>query len=399
MIAAWRRRASRLLNDWKLPAAARAEARADRRGLGSDPGAETAMAAMLGWLGRAQDDSASQDGGFARHWSWIGGWARSYPETTGYIVPTLLQQARLRGDERLRERARKALDWLVRAQLPEGAFPGGVIGQQPVAPVTFNTGQILLGLAAGVREFGAQYEDALHRAARWLVAVQDGEGAWSRFTSPFASPGAKAYDTHISWGLAEAALVSGEKRYAEAVRRNMEWTVSLQRPNGWFDRCCLTDFSRPLTHTIGYVLRGLCEGHALLREDWIRDAAAKGAAALLDCLAEDGHLAGRLDEQWRSCVNWACLTGTVQIAAVWFLLAPEGEQGERMRGAARRATAFVRRTIRLEGPPEIAGGVKGSWPVDGEYGRFQLLNWAAKFAIDACQMEIDCAAGQERLNR
>ncbi|MCS7043499.1 MAG: terpene cyclase/mutase family protein [Bryobacteraceae bacterium] len=387
-----RTRISRLAADLRLPAAARAEARADRRGLGPDPGARACIDATLGWLGRAQDCSASADGGFARHWSWIDGWAPSYPETTGYIIPTLLEQAHRRGDDRLRDRARRALEWLVSIQLPEGAFAGGVIGQQPVVPVTFNTGQILIGLAAGVREFGGPYEDPMHRAARWLASVQDEEGAWSRFTSPFASPGPKAYDAHISWGLAEAARVSGEKAYESAVRRNLEWTVRQQRPNGWFDRCCLTDFSRPLTHTIGYVLRGLVEGHALLGEDWMRAAAIRGADALLGCLREDGFLPGRLDADWRPCAGWACLTGAVQIAAVWLKLSSHAPRGQQYLDAARRANQFVRRTVRLEAPRDIAGGVKGSWPADGEYGRFQLLNWAAKFAIDAWQMEIDAAA-------
>jgi hypothetical protein len=392
MLGGLHRRLSRIATDLRLPAAARAEARADRSGPGPDPGAEVCITAALRWLCRAQDCSASGDGGFSRHWSWLDGWATSYPETTGYILPTLLEQARRRRDEDLRERARRALDWLVSIQMPEGAFQGGVIGQQPLVPVTFNTGQILIGLAAGVREFGRRYEDAMHRAARWLVSIQDESGAWSRSTSPFALPGPKAYDAHICWGLAEAARLSGERRYEEAVRRNMEWTVLQQRPNGWFERCCLTDFHRPLTHTIGYALRGLWEGYALLGEEWIRAAAEKGATALLGCIREDGFLAGRLDADWHPCTKWCCLTGSVQIAAVWFLLAPQSRQGREMLKAARRANSFVRRTIRTDGPPEIAGGVKGSWPVDGEYGRFQLLNWAAKFAIDAFQMDLDSSS-------
>lgn len=377
------------LEYWTMPPGAREEIRRDRRLPDRDPGAERFIEAALGWLGRAQDCSASADGGFARHWSWLDGWARSYPETTGYIIPTLLEQARIRGDDALRERARRALDWLVSIQMPEGAFPGGIIGQQPVAPTTFNTGQILLGLAAGVREFGGRYEDPMHRAARWLVSVQDEHGAWSRFCSAFAMPGPKAYDTHIAWGLAEAVRASGEKAHENAVRRNLEWAASLQRPNGWFDRCCLTDFSRPLTHTIGYVLRGFCEGYRLLGEDWMREAALRAAEPLLGCLRDDGFLPGRLDAEWQPCVRWACLTGAVQIAAVWFLLAPCSARREEMLAAARRANAFVRRTVRVDGPPDIAGGVKGSWPVDGGYGRLELLNWAAKFAIDANQMEID----------
>ena len=28
------------------------------------------------------------------------------------------------------------------------------------------------------------------------------------------------------------------------------------------------------------------------------------------------------------------------------------------------------------------GGVWGSWPIDGEYGQYQQLNWAAKYFAD-----------------
>jgi hypothetical protein len=112
-----------------LPAAAKELARRDARGLPlEDPGAERAILGALRWLARAQDCSASQDGGAARHFSLIDGWAPSYPETTGYIVPTLLET---RGDPlsfEMRRRATRMLDWLVSIQLPGGAFQGGRSG-------------------------------------------------------------------------------------------------------------------------------------------------------------------------------------------------------------------------------------------------------------------------------
>jgi hypothetical protein len=44
----------------------------------------------LALLGRAQDSSAAQDAGVARHSSLNHGRAASYPEATGYIIPTML---------------------------------------------------------------------------------------------------------------------------------------------------------------------------------------------------------------------------------------------------------------------------------------------------------------------
>ena len=59
------------------------------------------------------------------------------------------------------------------------------------------------------------------------------------------------------------------------------------------------------------------------------------------------------------------------------------------RDAARRANSFVRRTMVISGAPEISGGIKGSHPIDGAYGRWQYLNWACKFTIDSNRLELD----------
>ena len=107
-----------------LPARARVEDRRDRRaGLGDDPGIDRAVEAALNWLATAQDCSTSADGGVSRHFSLVTGWATSYPETTGYIVPTVLDMAA--GDSALAARGRRMLDWLVSIQFPEGGFQGG----------------------------------------------------------------------------------------------------------------------------------------------------------------------------------------------------------------------------------------------------------------------------------
>src|ERR1044071_9673228 len=140
------RRTRALARELTLPAPARALRRIDHRGLpATDPGRDVASREVLAWLSRAQDRSKSQDGGVARHFSLLDGWSPSYPETTGYIIPTLLQT----GTTDATARARRMLDWLVAIQFPEGGFQGGIVNQTPRMPVTFNTGQILIGLAAG----------------------------------------------------------------------------------------------------------------------------------------------------------------------------------------------------------------------------------------------------------
>lgn len=377
----------RLLEAWRLPRGARLERRRDRReGPGEDPGPEQVMEAGLTWLCRGQDRSATADGGVARHFSLVDGWSPSYPETTGYIVPTFLAAARRTGNEEFRRRARRMLDWLVSLQMPSGAFPGGMVGQEPVRPVTFNTGQILLGLAAGTAELDEAYREPMRRAADWLVETQDPDGAWRSHPTPFAAPGEKSYETHVAWGLLEAAAMDSDRGYAEAALANVAWALGRQRENGWFVDCCLTDPSRPLTHTLGYALRGVLEAARFASDGDLLLHARRTADGVLDAMPPDGRLPGRLAADWGPAATWSCLTGTSQLACCWLLLFRETGDRRYLEGA-RAANAFVRRTVRVDGPPDTRGGVKGSFPVDGAYGRFELLSWACKFTVDANALE------------
>jgi hypothetical protein len=177
--------AKQFRNFSRLPSRARNEYVRDKlRGLRIDAGIGATVDAAIRWLCRAQDHSASRDGGVARHYSLVSGWGASYPETTGYIVPTMLDYAREHRDPEILRRARAMLDWLVGIQLPDGGFQGGGINSRPVVPVVFNTGQILLGLAKGASLYGEVYGAPMRKAARWLAASQDDDGCWRKHASP-----------------------------------------------------------------------------------------------------------------------------------------------------------------------------------------------------------------------
>jgi aminoglycoside N3'-acetyltransferase len=372
----------------RLPASALAEAKSDAAGLpDQDPGIDKAIAGALSWLCVAQDNSASADGGVARHYSLVSGWSTSYPETTGYIIPTFLASPGISPESDVAIRAKRMLDWLVSIQLSDGGFQGGTIGEEPVRSVTFNTGQILMGLAAGWNFFrDERYLQSMHRAAQWLVDTLDSDGAWRRASSPFTSVPEHTYDTHVAWGLIEASRATGNAAYGDAALANIRWAIRHQRDNGWYGRCCLERATEPLTHTIGYTLRGILEGYLFTKDVELLNSARRTADALLKTIGSDGYIAGRFHSDWRPAVSSVCLTGSVQIAACWFLL--HGISGERSYlDNARLANRYVRRTLKFDGPSWMGGGVKGSFPVDGDYGTYEYLNWAAKFFIDSNRME------------
>jgi hypothetical protein len=371
----------------KLPAAAKDALQKDRFGLPPvDPGPQRIIESGLAWIARAQDLSRTKDGGVARHFSVLDGWSSSYPETTGYIIPTFIEHATRTNDVALLSRARHMLDWLVSIQFSEGGFPGGMVDQTPRVPVTFNTGQILMGLASGA-QLDSRYLEPMRKAADWLVNTQDGDGCWRKYATPFAKPGEKVYETHVAWGLLQAAAVDPDRGYAQAALRQIEWALRHQKANGWLSDCCLSDPQKPLTHTLGYALRGIVEGYLFSGRQDLCDAAVKLADGLLSALEPDGRLAGRLDSSWQTASDWVCLTGASQVAHSWLLLANAIDRPD-YRDAALRANSYVRRSVSLDGPHDVCGAVKGSFPIDGGYCTWQYPNWATKFTIDANWEEI-----------
>jgi hypothetical protein len=104
-------------------------------------------------------------------------------------------------------------------------------------------------------------------------------------------------------------------------------------------------------------------------------------------MASDGFLPGRFDENFRGVVKWACLTGTAQTSIVWSELHTETGNAEYLEAAKRANRYLMARHDVTNSDAAIRGGIPGSWPVSGEYGRFQILNWATKFFIDALLLE------------
>src|SRR5688572_8944484 len=72
------------------------------------------LLAAAHWLERAQD--ATTDGSIAGRYHLRFGWTSSYPETTGYIVPTLIRLADVLDEPRFRDRARRAIEFLLSVQ-------------------------------------------------------------------------------------------------------------------------------------------------------------------------------------------------------------------------------------------------------------------------------------------
>jgi hypothetical protein len=353
-----------------------------------DAAAEPHLRAAVDWLRRAQD--ATPDDGIARGYGltfepYLGwkGWQPSYPETTGYIVPTLYAAADRFDDPELASRALRAARWEIAVQLGSGAVQGGVIGQK-ISPAVFNTGQVMFGwLAAFHRTGDGTFADATRRAGAFLVNALGADGLWEKGRSRFATGGSELYNARTAWALAEAGQVLGEASFRDAAARALHAVRARQHENGWFPDCCLGDPNRPLLHTLAYTVRGLLEGGRVLDDDDLVDGATLAAEALAGTVSGEGWMPGRYDADWRAAVEWSCLTGQAQMAVNWLrLTAITGavRWAEPVPAVLRYLKSTQNRETRNLG---VHGGIKGSAPVSGGYGRYEVLSWATKFFADA----------------
>jgi len=210
--------------------------------------------------------------------------------------------------------------------------------------------------------------------------------------SPLTVQTPATYNVRTAAALLEAGELLDEKPIRDAAVRNFDWALMQQLDNGWFDNNCLTDRTSPLTHTIGYTLEGLLEAGRRVKSEQYVSAVVKASARLTQSVAQNGFLSGRCNSDWHPMASWCCLTGSSQIALVWFRLAlMHGE--ESYQEPAIRLLSFVKRTQRVstnlssnrkaEPSDGTTGGIKGSHPIWGGYDPFRYPNWAAKFFIDA----------------
>ena len=347
--------------------------------------------------------------------SW--GWRWPYPETSGYIIPSLFDFARQFPESELavpcRERAIKIADWLTGIQLPGGGFISGLapgkrqtmanLASAPEKPSAFETAQIMLGLLRAFEETDdKRYLEVAARAGDWLVGVQQPDGS---FTTALRDT-AHAFDACIAWPLAALWRLTGDEKQRQAAEMSVNWYLKQQRANGYFDNCSHTRGELPWTHAIGYTMQGLLEAGELLESPVCLEAVRRTAEALLrlyfvrgfKSLYETrwGFLPARLDQKWHSRDHFSYQTGSAQVSLVWSRLHELTGDVRYLNGALKLNEDLKSRQDLTSGNSGIRGGIKGSHPIYGLYATMRYPNWAAKFFVDALIAE---EAGMARLRR
>lgn len=347
-----------------------------------------ALSMAMDWLCHAY--KATEDDGVAQaYFLKKKMWRASYPETTGYIIPTFFDFADRSQQASYRAAALKMADWECEVQLENGAIQAGTVESQPARATIFNTGQVLFGWARAYEvATERKYYDSLVRAADWLCDVQDEDGAWRKFGSSKTKHTLNTYNTRSAWGLIEAYRITGNEPYRLAAGKNLDWAMAQQLKNGWWENNCLTDNARPFTHTIAYAMRGFLEVGDFLNEERYVQAALSAAKALIPKQRVNGSWAGQFNSNWKKQCRWSCLTGNSQLAINFIRLYEITGEKVFLESAHRSNRYNMSVQDRETQDLNIRGGIPGSWPIDGGYHPNQYPNWAAKFFADALMGEL-----------
>jgi hypothetical protein len=307
------------------------------------------------------------------------GWSAPYPETTGYIIETLLAYHQLTTEQWMLDYAIQGADWIISLQKEDGSLPGG-IGEHG-KPSVFNTGMMLFGLIAIYEKTNdIKYLASAKKAVQWLLSILEKDGSWQQgaYTEGFTP----SYYTRVIWAILKANQHLQSTDIEHDMRRALQFYKNRLTSKNSISDWAFAKNEPAFTHTIAYTMRGFLESSQLLNDVESLTIAQNIAFRLIEDFNKKGKLAGTYDENWKGDYRFVCLTGNAQLSINLFRLYQITDNPI----FNTYANLFFE-TIK-DAPSKIPikgyqGGIAGSNPLWGKYQKFQYINWAAKFWLDA----------------
>lgn len=305
-------------------------------------------------------------------------WTKAYPETTGYIIPTLLDYHELYPDLELKKYAMDCVDWLCSLQHQNGALPGGLSGSKE--PSVFNTGQMLIGLNRVYKETqNKKYLQVIDKAVNWLITILEKDGSWN--SSSYVHGYIPSYYTRIVWPVLWSNNYLQRPEIDDAMKKALHYYKKKITPQKSVKDWSFRKGQKAFTHTIAYTIRGFFESSLILNDDDLKVMSIALADKVLRLREINGRLAGWYDENWKGDYWFTCVTGNAQLC-VLFNRIYQCTGDIRFLNTALKLFEDIVNKQKKSGV-NSKGAIPGSSPFFGRYLIFRYPNWAAKFYLDA----------------
>ncbi len=331
--------------------------------------------AGLDWLIRSIEATGRKGSShiFSRWRYPLSGWHLGYPETTGYIIETLLDYHPYFPELQLEDYAFDCGKWLLTQQLGDGSFPSLLAGSQK--PSFFNSGMIAFGLLRlQERKFDQKREESMSKLAEWVKKQL-------RDPIKFAD-NSSAYYSRAIWGftllsrhLKNESLEQILKDTTQQLSKNIKENAAVL--NWGFDSGDVA-----YTHTMAYTWRGFLElGHLWNEHKWLESC--KVCLKKLESeLNNSPFLAGEYDSNWNGNFQYRCVTGQAQCSLIAFRMFDSTGEIRYSELGKKLMIAIIPDQRKGKFDPQLKGAIPGSVPLWGPYMRGKYPNWAVKFYLD-----------------
>jgi hypothetical protein len=337
----------------------------------------------LNWLLRSIEINQGQ--GSSAYFHIVRGWSSPYPETTGYIIPTLWQVHDILPDRHIDKIAIGLTDWLIKIQKKDGSFPQGLeLGEMPEV---FDGGQILFGLyTTWIKTSEVKYKSRIIELAQWILDQQCESGAFNKNT--YISGYSPSYHIRIVWALLLVKDVYPDSNFLlQKAQNGLQYYAGLLTEDGSFTNWGLRPDANGLTHTIAYTLRGFFECALLLKDTHWIDTVMKATQSLIIEMENKPYLAGDYDLNWNGDYSYRCLTGEAQLSIFLRRLYTYTNCEAYNIFADQLLNQISSKQINTLFFRDLHGGFFASAPFYGKYMRFMMNNWTVKFYLDAIMIK------------
>lgn len=271
---------------------------------------------------------------------------QSYPEVTGYFIPSLLKWGH-------RKLAYTYAEWLCSIQKPDGSW----YNTEDTAPYIFDTAQVLKGLLA-VRKDMPQADGHILAGCEWILAQIQENG---RLVTP----------TKDAWG--NDRNTCDEVIHIYCLSPLLEAAGIYQKPEYKEKALCIWSYYKQNYYAKIMDFNLLSHFHAYLMEALLdigeRDMAREAMGHMEKYQKQSGAVPA-----YRNC-DWVCSTGLFQLALVWFRL-----------GDIERGNKAFEYACKLQNE---SGGWFGSYLSEDNTSEHNTyfptgeISWAVKYFMDA----------------
>lgn len=356
------------------------------------------MLSVLEWLKNAT--AVHQEGGISSHYNLITKkYLPPFPETTGYLIPTLVEIESAIENSGALELARQGADWLIKRQREDGSIRCNLdlntdLNRGPDIVTAFDCGAILRGFIAiysATKE--EKYCVAAESLSQFLQRSQQ-SGAWPDLTffDYFGS-----HNSLVGYSL----ILAGETFNNPSLRASgiatLERIRSQIEPNGFIRQCQFHNAQKDdvaFLHPLAYTVEGYLKTSLLLKDDSYLNLVTGTIHALWrEFELRQSLLASHYDFKWRRNSHYSAFTANAQVAEILFRVGDTWDD-LRFTSSALKMTELLRTQIDIHhSNVGIRGGCPGSFPIYGDYDVFAMNNWGAKYFLDASMLEL---AARER---